>query len=346
MSEPDKKTVFRTEKASLRGRLVRGGVRLAFRLMDDPTEQLGMKEPGETKATDAPQGFEFRRRRLANSWLELLRPGDRLKLRRLTYDAGVRPGPPRTVLHLHGGGYMLGLLDPYRYFSLHYLKKTQADLVATLDYRHFPGHHFPAALEDAVDAWRYLLAQGCDPRYIVVAGDSAGANLALGLMLWLRDRGEELPGGAILMSPWADMTFSGESIYTKRYLDPMFGVARGKDLIPDEYARFTDYLGDHDPTDPYISPVFGDFEGFPPMLVQTGGEEMLMSDSLRIVENCVKAGVPVQHSIYEGMFHTFQIIGGEPVPEGKQAWAEAAAAVRGMWDGYDDALVRGAEDKE
>ena len=111
----------------------------------------------------------------------------------------------------------------------------------------------------------------------------------------------------------------------------MFGVRAGEELRPENYLRFTRYLGDHDPTDPYISPVFGDYTDLPPMLVQTGSEEMLMSDSLRIVENCERAGVPVLHRIYRGMFHTFQVIGGSPLPEGREAWDEASQAIRGMW---------------
>lgn len=331
-SEPMIRTILHNDKPSFTGVLLREGVRLAFRMMDTPTLDLPFPQSEDPKV---PNGFIHRRQGLQHSGLELLRQGDYLERREEAYASGVQPSPPRTILHLHGGGYMLGLLDPYRYISLSYLKLTDADLVATLDYRHLPEHVFPAALEDAIDAWRYLMAQGCDPRYVVIAGDSAGANLALGLMLWLRDQGEALPGGAVLMSPWADMSFSGETIYTKRHQDPMFGVPEGKELLPENYKRFQEYLGDHDPYDPYISPVYGDYEGLPPMLIQSGSEEMLLSDSYRIVNACEEASVPVQHSVYEGMFHTFQVIG-RPMLEGRQAWKEAAAAIKGLWDGYDE----------
>lgn len=150
---------------------------------------------------------------------------------------------------------------------------------------------------------------------IIVAGDSAGGGLAMALCHYLINHGRQLPCGIIAMSPWTDLTASGESYDTNYERDPLFGKTRDS-LI---YNR--DYVGDHDPMDEYISPMFGDFRGFPPMLIQVGSYEMLLSDSVDVAAKARGQGVKVRLSIYDGMFHIFQMAA-KMLPESRKAWVE------------------------
>ena len=152
---------------------------------------------------------------------------------------------------------------------------------------------------------------------MVVAGDSAGGGLALALCLFLRDHGMPQPAGLVLMSPWADLTCSGDSYEFNFEHDPLFGNSRESMLYN------SSYIGGSDPRDPYISPVFGDFRGLPPMLLQAGSHEMLLSDTLEAAQNARRAGVKRRVSVYEGMFHVFQM-SMDLVPESREAWDEVA----------------------
>lgn len=231
------------------------------------------------------------------------------------------PSLNRVILQLHGGGYIGAMRNKYRSFAGLYNEIGGGINVFTPDYRVAPENPYPAALEDALDAWQWLLQSGCQPGKIVIAGDSAGGGLALALCLYLKDHGMELPEGLILMSPWTDLTASGES-YEKNYtLDPLFGNTK-ESMI---YNR--DYVGDEDPANPYISPLFGDYDGFPPMLIQVGSIEMLLSDSTELAKKAKESGVKVRLSIYEGMFHVFQM-GELMIQESKKAWEEAGKFLR------------------
>ncbi len=231
------------------------------------------------------------------------------------------PNIDRVVLQLHGGGYIGAMRNKYRSFAGLYNEIGGGINVFTPDYRVAPENPFPAALEDAVDAWQWLLQTGCQPGRIVVAGDSAGGGLALALCLYLKDHGMELPEGLILMSPWTDLTASGESYETNYTLDPLFGNTK-ESMI---YNR--DYVGEEDPSNPYISPLFGSYEGFPPMLIQVGSIEMLLSDSTSLAKKAKEAGGKVRLSVYEGMFHVFQM-GELMLQESKKAWEEAGKFLR------------------
>ena len=231
------------------------------------------------------------------------------------------PSLNRVILQLHGGGYIGAMRNKYRSFAGLYNEIGGGINVFTPDYRVAPENPYPAALEDALDAWQWLLQSGCQPGKIVIAGDSAGGGLALALCLYLKDHGMELPEGLILMSPWTDLTASGES-YEKNYtLDPLFGNTK-ESMI---YNR--DYVGDEDPANPKISPLFGDYDGFPPMLIQVGSIEMLLSDSTELAKKAKESGVKVRLSIYEGMFHVFQM-GELMIQESKKAWEEAGKFLR------------------
>ena len=225
------------------------------------------------------------------------------------------PNMDKVILQLHGGGYMGAVRNAYYVFAGLYNEVSHGFSVLTPDYRVAPEHPFPAALQDAVAAYRWLLDRGWFGEQIIVAGDSAGGGLAMALTMYLRDHDMPLPCGVIAMSPWTDVTASGESYTTNYEKDPLFGNTR------ESLIYLNDYAGDHDPMDPYISPLFGDFRHFPPMLIQAGSIEMLLSDSVDAAAKARSQGVKVRLSIYEGMFHVFQMAYLN-IPESKRAWME------------------------
>ncbi|MFR4352347.1 MAG: alpha/beta hydrolase [Roseburia sp.] len=225
------------------------------------------------------------------------------------------PRRDKIILQLHGGGYVGAMRNAYRMFAGLYSEVSGGMSVLTIDYRVAPEHPYPAALQDAYAAYLWLIAQGWFSEQIILAGDSAGGGLAMALCHYLKDRGRQLPCGLVAMSPWTDLTASGESYETNYERDPLFGRTRDS-LI---YNR--DYVGENDPMDAYISPLFGDFRDFPPMLIQVGSYEMLLSDSVSVAAKAREQGVKVRLSVYEGMFHIFQMAA-KMLPESKRAWVE------------------------
>lgn len=232
-----------------------------------------------------------------------------------------RENDSRIVLQLHGGGYIGGFKNVYRNFAVMYSSRGGGIRVLSVDYRLAPRWPFPAALEDAVAGYSWLLKNGWKPEQIIVAGDSAGGGLALALCHYLKDRKCPLPGGVIVMSPWTDMTASGSSYAENYHKDPLFGNAEESMLTN------TDYRRDNDPKNPLLSPLFGNFHGFPPMLIQVGGDEMLLSDSVSVAQKAKEQGVKVHLSIYEGMFHVFQMAL-QLLPESRKAWNEVGHFLR------------------
>lgn len=222
---------------------------------------------------------------------------------------------PYVILQLHGGGYVGALKNSYRTFAGLYSEVSGGASVLTIDYRVAPEHPFPAALYDALYAYNWLLDNGYSEDRIILAGDSAGGGLAMALCHYLNDRDRVLPAAIIAMSPWTDLTASGPSYEENFTIDPLFGNTKDS-LIYDSV-----YIGNHNPKHPYISPMFGDFSGFPPMLIQVGSYEMLLSDSEIVAEKAKASGVKVKLSIYEGMFHVFQM-GTTLIPESRSAWIE------------------------
>ncbi len=172
--------------------------------------------------------------------------------------------------------------------------------VLCFNYRLAPEHPYPAAPEDAMKAWNYLMLLGYGARDVILTGDSAGGNLALSLMLRLKQEGRLLPRGLVLMSPWTDLTSSGESFLEKAELDPVLTNAYIDSMIKA-------YAPGEELTDPRISPLFGDFTGFPPVYIQVGENEILLSDSARLHQAFVEANVPVRMDIFPGMWHVFQM---------------------------------------
>ena len=222
---------------------------------------------------------------------------------------------PWVILHLHGGGYVGAMRRHYKRMAGLYSEVGKGATVITVDYRVAPEHVFPAALEDAIDAYDWILEQGYKRDNVILAGDSAGGGLAMALCHTLKSRWRALPAGLIAMSPWADLTTSGSSYKENYDIDPVFGNDRC-DLVFNN-----PYIGDADPRDPRISPMFGDFTGFPPMLIQSGTDEMLLSDSETVAAKARSAGVKVRFTKYPGMFHVFQMAG-TLMDESKAAWVE------------------------
>ena len=232
-----------------------------------------------------------------------------------------------VVLQLHGGGYIGRLRNIHRNMGKLYSEFGNGISVLTPDYRVAPEHPYPAALEDALSSYEWLLEQGYKEDQIIIAGDSAGGGLGMSLCLYLKAQGRALPCGIIAMSPWTDMTASGKSYEFNYERDPLFGNTKDSVLFN------RDYLGDENEKKPFVSPLFGDFHGFPPMLIQVGSCEMLLSDSIAVAKKAKDSGVNVCFHVYEGMFHDFQMAG-EFIPESKNAWLEVGAFIESLSDGF------------
>lgn len=219
-----------------------------------------------------------------------------------------------VMLYLHGGGYCLGSIDTHHELmarlSLHGRCR-----VLGVDYRLAPEFPYPAALEDALAGYRHLLAEGYAAARIFIAGDSAGGGLAVATLLALRGAGDPLPRGAVLFSPWTDLTASGHSLTTHSELDPMVD----RDTVVDLASR---YVGDADPAAPLISPIFGDLSGLPPLEIQVGDHEVLLDDSLRLAERVSKAGGRANIRIFEGAVHVFQAF--PFLPETREAMSDVS----------------------
>ncbi len=204
-----------------------------------------------------------------------------------------------VILYCHGGGYSTGSTLYARTLTTKLAESTSMDVLC-FDYRLAPEHPFPAAPEDAMKAWNYLMLLGYGARDVIVAGDSAGGNLALTLVLKLKEEGRLLPRGIVLMSPWTDLTSAGKSHITRAELDP---------VLSEEYigTMIANYVGQGDLKDPQISPLFGDFTGFPPTYIQVGDNEILLSDSTSLYKKLLKSDVAVKIDVQKGMWHVYQM---------------------------------------
>ncbi len=227
--------------------------------------------------------------------------------------------PNRHVLYLHGGAYRLGAPSTYRHFTWRIASAAQAQ-VLVIDYRLAPENPFPAALEDAVSYYCWLLAEGADPRQIVVIGDSAGGGLALALLLKLRDSELPLPAAAVVLSPWTDLALTGASLASNAKFDAMVDAE-------DVPIFASDYLAGADPHHPYASPLYGDPTGLPPTLIQVGSEEVLRDDAVRMAEKMQRAHCEVELQIWPRMPHVWHLLA-PIVPEARKAIAEIGKFVR------------------
>jgi monoterpene epsilon-lactone hydrolase len=203
-----------------------------------------------------------------------------------------------VILYFHGGVYVIGSAATSVPLVAELARRTGARVI-TLDYRLAPEHPYPAAVEDAQAAYQGLLEQGVDPGRIALAGESAGGGLAAATLLGLRDASIPLPSCAFLMSPYADLTLSGDSIADREAVD--------RTLTPEGLRlRIPDYVAGADAADPLISPVFADLTGLPPLLIQVGSNEILLSDALRLAERAATADVTVTLDVTDSVPHVFQ----------------------------------------
>ncbi len=223
----------------------------------------------------------------------------------------------RAVLYLHGGGYTAGGLDYAKGFGGVLAAQTRLSVLCVA-YRLAPEDKFPAAQDDAMEAYQSLLREGYAPEHIAIAGESAGGGLALSLCLRLRDEGKPLPACIVAISPWADLTFSGSSYNNNIRRDPT--------LIRESLAYYAIAYAAGEESEPYVSPALGDFSGFPPTLLFAGSDEILLSDAKAVYHRLKKAGAQTKLVVAEGMWHVYPLYG---TPEGKQAIEEMSAFIRG-----------------
>lgn len=305
------------DKLSIRGRAARHVVNMAnhLPLYQGNAMELRMRLSERERLWQCPEHLELVHIPMEHFGMELLRCRKPAAIETdISYNKGI-------ILQLHGGGYYGRLRNTYRDMAGLYWELSKGYDVLSIDYRVAPEYPYPAALEDAVAAYQWILQQGYDISRIFVAGDSAGGGLALALTMYLRDHDMVLPRGIITMSAWTDLTKSGESYQENFDIDPVFGRSEASLVFQKGYYQ------DNDPKEPYISPVMGDYYGFPPMLMQVGEYEMLLSDTLTVAAKAREAGVQVKVHTYPGMFHVFQM-GLLLYPESKEAWQEAGVFIR------------------
>lgn len=227
--------------------------------------------------------------------------------------------PERCVVYLHGGGYCIGSLASHRAMVSHLAHHAKATVYA-VDYRLAPEHAAPAALDDAVRAFRWVVANVAVPSRTVLAGDSAGGGLTLASLLVLRDGGDPLPAAGVLLSPWADLSQSGATMASKAGEDPL---VRAQDL-----AQWSDlYRRDLPAEDPRVSPVFGDLTGLPPLLIDVGTSEVLLDDARRVAARAAAAGVEVVLTEGEDLIHVWHFFAGA-VPEADDALARVGQFIQ------------------
>jgi len=227
--------------------------------------------------------------------------------------------PGRAILYLHGGGYVIGSINTHRSLAARLSRAAKAR-VLVIDYRLAPEHPHPAAVDDSVAAYGWMLAQGFQPSRIAVAGDSAGGGLTAATLVAIRNAKLPVPAAGALLSPWVDMEGIGESMTSKDSVDPMvhkeglLGMAKA-------------YLGGQNPRTPLAAPLYADLTGLPPLLIQVGTSETLLDDASRLAERAKKAGVNVTYEPWQNMIHVFQLFA-PMLDEGQQAIEKIGAFVR------------------
>jgi monoterpene epsilon-lactone hydrolase len=226
--------------------------------------------------------------------------------------------PERHILYIHGGAYVVG--SPKSHIAMcARLAKRAAATITVIDYRLAPEHVYPAAVDDCVAAYRAIIAN-IDPALVTIAGDSAGGGATLATLGALRAAGDPMPGAVYVLSPWSDLTASGESVITRAPFDPMIDGVGVIDAA-------TIYAGDTPLDHPGVSPLFADPTGYPPTLIQTGMDEILLSDSTRLAERYEAAGVDVRLDLRDDLWHVYPMFAGY-MPEATDALVRAAVFIR------------------
>jgi len=224
----------------------------------------------------------------------------------------------QAIFYTHGGGYVTGNCVDHR---MHVAKFVNATGVGALlyDYRLAPEHPFPAAMEDTLTAYRWLLSQNVVPENIVIVGESAGGGLCLASLLAIRDQGLPLPSAGVALSPWTDLKCTGDSYRTNARRD--ISTLGSWDV----WGSY--YVGSNDPGHPWISPLYGNLKGLPPILIEVGDHEILLDDSRRFAEKAKAAGGDITLHVWEGMVHCFPLFA-PMFPEATQAWEEIIAYIK------------------
>ena len=224
-----------------------------------------------------------------------------------------------TILFLHGGGYSTCSTDTHRELAAH-ISGASCARVLLPDYRLAPENPFPAALEDALSAYRWLVANGHSSKNISIAGDSAGGGLSIAAAIALRDDGDPAPASIACISPWTDLAMSGDSIKTHARIDPMLKYETLRQMASYYCAR-------NDPCTPLISPLYADLKGLSPLLCQVGSDEILLDDSIRIVKKAKNEGVDATLKIYDRMWHVWHLTV-RIMPEAQSAIEELGHFIR------------------
>jgi monoterpene epsilon-lactone hydrolase len=233
---------------------------------------------------------------------------------------GVSATEPRILFYIHGGGFTAGSAAAYRGLSSHLSTATGCRVLA-VDYRWAPEEPFPAALDDCVAGYRWLITGGAAPRNVVLAGDSAGGNLVAAMLLALKQGGDALPAAGVCLSPIFDLALTGDSVTSRAERDPMI-------LASSLQKCSTAYRGNSDPRNPLMSPLYGDLSGLPPLLLQCGSEEMLRDDSVRLAAKARAAGVDVTFEEWDEMVHVWHLFA-DRLADGRKAIARVGEFVRG-----------------
>jgi epsilon-lactone hydrolase len=287
---------------SLRAEFVRLGLRWFVKHRDRPDARLDQKRAWRSAAA----------RFVPNS------PAD---TKTLAVDAGGVPAvsiatpasrADRHILFLHGGGFVAGSSALYRHVTWRFAAAARAR-VLSVDYRLAPEHPFPAALDDAVNVYRWLLSEGAEAHHVAVMGDSAGGNLAFAMLLKARDETLPLPGAVVGLSPWLDLALTGPSFRLNAEADPMLNADNASKLV-------RDYLNGADPLAPHASPLYGDLAGLPPALIQVGSDEIIRDDAVRMAERMRSAGDHVELEIWPRMPHVWHLFA-TILPEARRAIA-------------------------
>lgn len=303
------------KNVSFMGQLTTGLLRVVMSLPLDDSVRSGAVF-SETKLWTPPTGYQYRETTFSGVRMELL---------------SCEKNPDnRLIIQYHGGAFVAGLNDMYRGFAVRYSEVGGGADVLTVDYKLYPKYSFPQQQQDAITAWRFAVSVlGYKPEKIVLAGDSAGGNLVLSTALYLRDNKNRLPRALVCFSPWADLSNSGESHITNARLDPSFGVGDDPNYDGSPIGVSSTYTVGHDPKDPRMSPSFGDYTGMPPILLQAGSIEILLSDSEMVRDNCLKVGTRCEMTVYNGMFHVFQALM-DMTQESHMAWQEVEAFLKSV----------------
>jgi len=227
--------------------------------------------------------------------------------------SGKNANEENVILYLHGGGYNTGSPSTHREFAAHVSNASHAKILLP-DYRLAPENPFPAALEDALASYKWLLDNGYSNEKIAIAGESAGGGLTLATCLSVRDSGDPLPSSITCISPWTDLEMTGESVKTLEEIDPMLNLASIQIMA-------SNYIDTNDSRSPFISPIHADFKDFPPMLIHVGSDEMLLDDSKRVSDKAKQDDINVTLRVYDNMWHFFHVFY-RLMPEAKAATKE------------------------